>query len=51
MCYKTYLAEAGLLERGIGDRKIIKPLVDSSILALLSENDMKPVLKVLTGAR
>ena len=50
-CYKTYLAEAGLLERGVGDRTLIKPLIDESLAALLSENDMKPVLKVLAGVR
>jgi len=50
-CYKRYLVEAGLLERGVGERKIIKPLVDSSLSALLSENDMKPILRVLTGSR
>lgn len=50
-CYKTYLAEAGLLERGVGDRKIIRPLVDDSLAALLSEGDMMPVLNVLTGTR
>lgn len=50
-CYKTYLAEAGLLKRGVNDRKIIKPLVDDRLVALLSEDDMKPVLNVLTGTR
>lgn len=50
-CYKTYLTEAGLLKRGVSDRKIIKPLVDDRLAALLSEDDMKPVLNVLTGTR
>lgn len=50
-CYKTYLAEAGLLKRGVNDRKIIKPLVDDRLAALLSEDDMKPALNVLTGTR
>jgi hypothetical protein len=50
-CYKTYLAEAGLLERSVGDRKIIKPLVDDRLAALLIENDLRPILNVLTGTR
>jgi hypothetical protein len=50
-CYKTYLAEAGLLERGVGDRKIIKPLLDHQLRTLLSDSDWKPVLRILTGTR
>jgi hypothetical protein len=50
-CYKTYLVEAGLLERGVGDRKIIKPLVDSRLTEMLSDDKLKPVLNILTGAR
>lgn len=50
-CYKMYLAEAGLIERGRGERKIVKPLVDGSLAALLTESGMTPVLKVLTGKR
>jgi hypothetical protein len=50
-CYKTYLAEAGLLERGKGDRKILRPYVDSRLAALLSEEDLKPVRNVLAGTR
>ena len=51
-CYKTYLAEAGLLERGVGDRKIIKPLIDMELAELLGgSSNMKPILNALTGAR
>jgi hypothetical protein len=50
-CYKTYLLEAGLLDRGVGERKVIKPLVDGRLAALLSESGMNPILKVLTGTR
>ena len=50
-CYKTYLTQAGLLRRGAGDRQIIKPLLDDQLTALLSKDDMKPVLNVLTGTR
>jgi alpha-mannosidase len=49
--YKTYLAEAGLLERGRGDRKIVKPYIDGKLSALLSDNDTGPILKILTGKR
>lgn len=50
-CYKTYLAEAGLLERGAGERKIIKPLVDERFAALLAESDLQPVVHVFKGMR
>ena len=49
--YKAWLSEAGLLDHSIGDRKIIRPLVDSNIEAMLTNNNMKLILKVLTGAR
>jgi len=49
--YKVYLAEAGLIERGIGDRKIIKPMVDNQITKLLSDNGMTHIWKALTGTR
>jgi hypothetical protein len=50
-CYKTYLFEAGLLEQGVGDRRIIKPLVDSRLAEILSERGLMPVLTILTGER
>ncbi len=50
-CYKTYLAEAGLMERGKGDRKLYRPYIDSRLAALLSEADFRPVLNVLAGTR
>ena len=50
-CYKTYLAEAGLLEKGVGDRKLIKPLPEDRFSALLSEDGLNPILGILTGTR
>ncbi len=50
-CYKTYLAEAGLLERGKGERKIVRTYVDSRLATLLSEENLEPVLNVLAGTR
>jgi hypothetical protein len=49
--YKAWLSDAGLLDHGSGDRKIIRPLLDSRLEALLSNTDMDPLLKVLTGTR
>jgi len=50
-CYKTYLAEAGLLGRGVGDRKIIKPLIDNGLAELLADSNMVSILNVFTGMR
>jgi len=47
--YKVWLSEAGLLDHSIGDRKIVKPLVDTALAKLLSNSDMKPVLNIITG--
>jgi len=49
--YKNYLTEAGLLSRGVGNRKIIKPLVDHKLARLLSETNQKQVYNILTGTR
>jgi len=50
-CYKTYLAEAGLMEHGIGDRKIIKPLLEVRLTDLLSDGGLHQLLKIFTGTR
>jgi len=50
-CYKTYLAEAGLLERGAGDWQIIKPLVDGELARLLTDTNKTQALNVLSGTR
>ena len=49
--YKTYLSEAGLLARGVGDRKIIKQLIDDKFLRLLSDTNRKQAYYILTGSR
>jgi hypothetical protein len=49
--YKLYLSEAGLLTRGAGGRKIIKPLIDDRLAALLNSTDKKQILNILTGTR
>ena len=49
--YKGILVEAGLLERSIGDRKILKPVLDKSIEEYLTANSMDVLLHALTGVR
>ena len=49
-CYKTYLSEAGLLERG-GDRKIIKQLIDNKFARLLSDTNRKQSYNIFMGSR
>ena len=43
--------EAGLLERSIGDRKILKPVLDKSVEEYLTANSMDVLLHALTGVR
>ena len=50
-CYKTYLSEAGLLERGVGDRKIIKQIIDDEFARLLSDTDRKQAYNIFSGTR
>lgn len=45
--YKVYLADAGLTDRSIGDRKIIKPYLDHEFTDALLRIDMEPFLKAL----
>ena len=49
--YKGILVEAGLLERSIGDRKILKPVLDKSVEEYLTANGMDILLHALTGVR
>ena len=49
--YKGILVEAGLLERSIGDRKILKPVLDKSVEEYLTANGMDVLLHALTGVR
>jgi len=50
-CYKTYLSEAGILERGIGDRKIIKQIIDEKLARLLSGTNRKQAYNIFSGTR
>lgn len=50
-CYKTMLMEAGVVERTIGTRKILKPIIDKSLEDCLMANGMEITLHALTGVR
>jgi hypothetical protein len=49
--YKIYLTEAGLLERGKGDRRIIKPLVEERLSCLLIDAKKERILNVFADER
>ena len=50
-CYKTMLMEAGLIDQGIGMRKILKPILDKALEECLKVNGMETTLRALTGVR
>ena len=50
-CYKTMLMEAGLIDRGTGTRKILKPILDKALAECLKANGMETTLRALTGVR
>ena len=50
-CYKTYLAEAGLVDRGVGDRNIIRPLMDDELRRIMSSGSTNQHLIILSGTR
>ncbi len=50
-CYKTMLMEAGVIDRAIGSRKILKPILDKSLEDCLLVNGMEITLHALTGVR
>ena len=50
-CYKTMLMEAGLIDRGTGTRKILKPILDKDLEECLKINGMETTLRALTGVR
>ena len=50
-CYKTMLMEAGLIDRTIGKRRILKPIIDQSLENCLKINGMEVILHALTGVR
>lgn len=47
LCYKNYLAQAGLLEQGVGERKILRPLPEESLVRLLEAQGMESILNCL----
>ena len=50
-CYKTMLMEAGLIDRTIRKRRILKPIIDRSLENCLKINGMEVILHALTGVR
>lgn len=49
--YKTYLYEAGVTDKGKDVRKIYKPILEPDMERWLIDNDMKQVVKALSGVR
>lgn len=49
--YKTVLTEAGVLSRGTGTRRILKPIMDQALEDCLRNNGMELVIHALTGVR
>lgn len=47
--YRTYLSEAGLIDRAAGARNILSPLVSPALRGWLETHDMRPILKSWTG--
>ena len=47
--YKTMLFEAGLIDKGKTERKIIKPILDPAMEYWLKEHGMKAYIRALTG--
>ena len=49
--YKTMLCEAGLLDKGMADRKIIRPVLSPTVEEWLNTYDMEVYVKALNGVR
>lgn len=49
--YKTMLMEAGLTDRSLGDRKLLKPILDDRLVKCLGYNNMQIFIDALTGVR
>lgn len=49
--YKTMLFEAGLLDKGKADRKIIRPVLSPTVEEWLNTHDMEVCVKALNGVR
>lgn len=50
-CYKTLLMEAGMIDRSLGERTLLKPILDIGLERRLKDTGMELVLKALTGVR
>lgn len=50
-CYKTMLYEAGVINKDVGARKIIPPIVDPQLQGWLEDHGMTRYAKALTGER
>ena len=50
-CYKTMLYEAGIINKDVGARKIIPPIVDPQLQGWLEDHGMTRYAKALTGER
>ena len=50
-CYKTLLMEAGMIDRALGERVLLKPILDIGLERRLKDTGMELVLKALTGVR
>lgn len=49
--YKTVLMESGILDRSIGVKKILKPILDRALEQNLKDCSMEMTLRALTGVR
>lgn len=49
--YKSYLTEAGLIEKSVGNRKILRPILDDSLKRALSEHNLTAIYNILLGTR
>ena len=50
-CYKTMLMESGLIDKKVGTRNILKPIIDRALEDCLKKNGMEVILHALTGVR
>jgi len=50
-CYKTMLMEADLIGRAVGNRKILKPILDKALEDCLRSKGMDLMIDALTGVR
>lgn len=50
-CYKTLLMEAGMIDRALGERTLLKPILDIGLERRLKDTGTELVLKALTGVR